>query len=437
MWAGLGLGAIVNRLREAFGPGPGSGKMRRSIFVALSSLVFLAALLPLYSNYSKVDRSGNYIPPNYARNVMNSLEPNAILFTNGDNDTFPLWYIQKVEKVRQDCRIVCLPLLNATWYIKQMRDVEPKVPILLNDEQVDSIKSATFARDMRFKLDDIDITYPKGTPFYVKDRMVLHILAANKWQKPVYFTTSVPSVHLLSLEPYFTLEGLTYKVNPRKAADLAEADSNFSYIAKHGFAVNVEKTHRLLFEVYNYDTFFREGDSGEASNKNIQVYFRNAFAFLSYAYRQRNQLDELIETYRLGRLFLPNRHEWTPYLAELYGIKRQYGQALEVIDSANSYYYKPPNMQLYQLLAQKAANHNQPDEAARILDHAIEVNPDFREAYANLFLLSKALGKKQMAVETINRYLDRYPDESAVREELEKYRETDEFDVRKAFGQKG
>ncbi len=437
MWAGLGLGAIANRLREAFKLGPESGHVRRSVFAALSALIFLIAFVPLYSNYSKADRSGNYIPSNYAHNLMNSLAPNAIVFTNGDNDTFPLWYIQEVEHVRQDCRVVNLSLLNTTWYIKQMRDVEPKVPIRLSDEQIDSLMPITFARDMRFKLGEMDITYPKNTPFYVKDRLVLHILVANNWKKPVYFTTSTPKHNRVGLNAYFTVEGITYRLNPRKASDIAESDSNFVLIPQTEEVINVEKTRRLLLEVYNYDTFFREGESGEAVNKTMLRYFLKAFQLLSNALVQQKQYDDLMETYRLGRMFLSNRHEWNPHLAELYAIKGQYGQALEMIDSSNSYYYESPNMQLYQILAQKAVNSNHGDEAARILNRAIEVKPDFLEAYANLFMLYNAMGNKQKAVEMINRYLERFPDKNVVREELERYLETDEFDLQKAFGQQG
>jgi len=90
-----------------------------------------------------------------------------------------------------------------------------------------------------------------------------------------------------------------------------------------------------------------------------------------------------------------------------------------------------------ELRARKAANSNHRDEAEQILNRAIEVDPDFWESYVTLFMLYNAVGNKQKAVEAINRYLERFPDKSAVREELENYLETDQFDIQKVFGQPG
>jgi tetratricopeptide (TPR) repeat protein len=86
-------------------------------------IIFLLPLVTLARNYHECDRSENYMAYDYAWNLLQSADPHSVLFTNGDNDTFPLWCLQEVHKVRTDVTVVNLSLANTKWYIKQIQSI--------------------------------------------------------------------------------------------------------------------------------------------------------------------------------------------------------------------------------------------------------------------------------------------------------------------------
>src|SRR6056297_2612950 len=113
IWIGIGATAVTELVKKAVSD-------NKALSYGVMALMIAAVPIWMgYQNYPGNDRSDRYVARDYAYNLLNSVEKNALLFTNGDNDTFPLWYIQEVEGVRTDVRVVNLMLLNTDWHIAQ------------------------------------------------------------------------------------------------------------------------------------------------------------------------------------------------------------------------------------------------------------------------------------------------------------------------------
>jgi hypothetical protein len=135
IWVGIGASAIFERILTIF------REKSFRIHAALGTGVALLIVVPgvmLFANYHTHDRPGNYLPWGSSYNILQTCEPNGIIFTNGDNDTFPLWYLQEVEGIRTDVTVANLSLLNTPWYIRQLRDSRPEGERFINltDEQI-------------------------------------------------------------------------------------------------------------------------------------------------------------------------------------------------------------------------------------------------------------------------------------------------------------
>lgn len=432
-WAGLGLAGIVNRMRKAFQAGTERAILNTPAFVVIGALLLTPALLPMYLNWDLASRAGNYVPPNYASNIMNSMQPDGILFTNGDNDTFPLWYIQEVEYVRKDCRVVNLSLLNTTWYIKQMRDLEPKVPISYTDEQIANLQPFRLDKEMRFRFGELELTFPEGYIMYVKDLMLLDILRTNNWEKPLYFTTTVPPSNRANLDPYLTMVGSVFRIHPRKAEEMAATDDNLLPLGENGICLDIEETRRLVYEVYNYDSFFREIRNREDADTRLVEHFAAPFAYLGNAYLHKGMDEEALDANLRARSFMQDRHRWDFALATLYSRAGQYDNALAMLDSFAGFQGQVAPV-WYSQLAQYAVNNDDYEQAAMLVERSLEIDPRFREGYAGLFMIFKSAGNTEMAIRTVERFIEVFPENTTAAGELDKFRETGDFDTQAAFG---
>jgi hypothetical protein len=268
LWIGLGVVGIAELLKE---------KIKSNSLVPATSVVLLLAFVfvpvnMLRVNYKYQNRAGNYFPYDYAYNLLQSCDKDAILFTNGDNDTFPLWCLQAVYGVRQDVTIVNLSLAAADWYDLQLKNERPygslEVPMTYTDEQLRKIAKQGYIMWDENKLVSVDVpvkAYPDSmrnkpnlpdklvfkipatirqkdennkvvTALKSVDLFVLDIIKANKWERPIYFSVTVTPENYIGLSEYLIVEGMAQKLLPYKVSN-----TNM-----YGLAVDFEKMKKNL-----------------------------------------------------------------------------------------------------------------------------------------------------------------------------------------------
>jgi hypothetical protein len=330
IWIGMGVMLLYDLLR----------KFMKEYPAAVAPAVVLMAAIPmlmLLQNYDDHDRSDRYTARDIAANYLASVDENGILLTYGDNDSFPLWYIQDVEGYRTDVRVANLSYLQSGFYIETMSrkafDSDP-LPFTLpydkyeEGERVqlpveDLIKEPTPIRkviefagsdDPKARVDlsgrgdffnfipvrdfiiDVDSAHVIATgavrPYHA-DRMIspmfwhfkgsmvikddlalMDIMAGNNWERPLYYAVTVPASNYIGLEDFFLLEGMAYRVSPVTIDQPAGGETGM---------VDTEEMYE------NMMNRFKWGNAGEPNvyldenNRRLMDVFRRQFARLSKA----------------------------------------------------------------------------------------------------------------------------------------------------------
>ena len=305
IWIGLAVMAVYDWLRKPLSKIHVPEKVTAA---AVSAVLLGVPVLMAAENWDDHDRSGRYTARDMAYNYFMSTDDQAILVTHGDNDTFPLWYIQEVEGVRLDARVMNTSLLGIDWYIDQMQwkqyDAEPikfttkranylygtndyvyifdrfNRPILLKDAinlfNDPRVKANVYGREESFIasrklmipvnkenvikygivpeedydkiLDTVCLEIPSGKNLMEKaELMILDMLANYEWDRPIYFMTQGGALEI-GIRDYLQLDGFIYKFVPIKSS------TSFTSVSQ----VDTEALYDRLMNVFKFDRF--DGD---------------------------------------------------------------------------------------------------------------------------------------------------------------------------------
>jgi hypothetical protein len=230
------------------------------------------------------NRTGNWLPFDFAYNILQSCEKDAILFTVGDNDTFPVWYLQDVEGVRRDVRVVNLSLGGTRWYVDQLKNTSPwgakPIPLSFSNESLecpdDDPKALTYdvsepikvnipiSKDLirQYTSDTTAINNPimnftfvgdeTGQPnkyyYHISHKLILDIIKQTRMERPIYFSVTAGSdVYRYGLSKYIRYEGMTMKILPVENKYTEDGQFN-SKVMQECLLSNVDNTNNFYTE---------------------------------------------------------------------------------------------------------------------------------------------------------------------------------------------
>ncbi len=348
IWIGLGVLALCNYLPT-----------RKGVFSGIVTIAIGVPCWMLYQNYDDHNRAGRTFQVDNARNLLNSCAPNSILFTGGDNDTFPLWYLQEVEGCRTDVRVMVLSYLNTDWYINQLRkgyyssapfelsldekdyrqygpndvlylqetikdgiDVKKYLELLKHEHKGLRVYTATgdYYNILPSKILKIQVNPQKmmscvaesippshniapemelrvtGNYLQKSGLAILDIIISNNWERPIYFNFTSLNTAGLELNPHVVQEGSAYRLLP---------------IVNSGneIAVNTQLMYQNLVQKSDYDNLSVKGINFNFEDYHARIItpLRQSFNTLAIALIQNGEIlkaEEVLE-FAVEKLYPP------------------------------------------------------------------------------------------------------------------------------------
>jgi hypothetical protein len=347
LWAGMG---IVSLWRESV------SEFKTTMLKA--SPVLGLALIPLVLNWGWADRGYDYSARDWAYNLLMSVEPYGVLFTNGDNDTFPLWYLQETEGIRRDVTVIVTSYLNTEWYTHQLKEltapcedgIDPSSDwtvikcqrpytfentgaayvndpaeaegrtalvvagpirpparsiIQLTDEQIRQVASAYLTIDSTqgVPLGPVTATLQAGQLLEPWQQFALNLINEAISERPIYFASSGNAATSLGLRDYLIRQGLAFKLHPGTLAESAPEGVvpmlPSPYTSVTGDWVDVPRTRTLFEDVFMQRSGIPDGWSHwpDVATIGIPHYYSWGYLALTQAAMQTEQA-ELAEAYQ-------------------------------------------------------------------------------------------------------------------------------------------
>jgi hypothetical protein len=318
IWIGTGFMFVFERLQKITG---------NKASTTLSLTLLAVPALMAFQNWHDHDRSGRYTARDIGANYLNSCAPNSVLFTYADNDSYPVWYNQDVEAVRTDVRVTNLSYFQSGWYIEMMRrkafDSNPLPLSLAPEKYIEGVREQLFVIDklkmpvdlkevVQFAANDdkkymipvndtgdylnylptrelsIDVDTAKvlsnGTvkryfknilvspmiwkysDYYAlkNDLAIMDLLTTNNWERPVYFSTTVPPAQYKGLEKHFIQEGLSYRIAPVQTVNSEQGE------------------YGIIDPVIMYDNMMNKFKWGNAGDPKVYLDENNRRMFSNY-----------------------------------------------------------------------------------------------------------------------------------------------------------
>ena len=382
IWIGFGVIALIDWISKLM------KKQTMVTVVAVGLICFLAVPCVLAANgWEEHNRAGKTSARDWARNYLAQLPPNAVIFTRGDNDTFPLWYVQEVEGFRTDVRVVNYMLSSGYWYAHQMgRKVydSERLPLTLSPKEYDNgvnepitIEEEEYFKGKRVELKQVidfihnpkavkkryGVTYNyvparsvkltvdkeaclrngivpesmadkivdeidwdiKGNSLWKNSLLLLDFMATNNWERPVYFTSFSDMASVLGIEKYLHMEGLAYRFIPVEAED---------YVKAYRGGVYRDGSYDLLVNKANWGNLNQDGVVPDRESVRETSYAQLSYSRLALALVNHGQLDSAVVVMDKFVEFFPN--EKFPYEIHTYQFPEMY-YACGAIEKGDAY----------------------------------------------------------------------------------------------------